>query len=156
MNAKLIFSAALALGLSPINAQQPASDFNAASSLKSWEWNIGTSHWEQILSDNRAIPELHIGRSDFVVSGPIVSGFHRNRLPSDASFGQKFLALPVISWVVPQRMPLPPGGTGKYFAWSDSPNPWVNVSSGLPPGATFNGSYNEPVGTLMSFSRSIH
>lgn len=156
MNAKLVFSAVLVLGLSSLSAQPPVPDFNAASSLGFWQWNTGASYWDRILSNNRSIPELHIGQSDFVVSGPLVSAFHRQRLSSDASLGQKILALPVISWVVPQKMPLPPGGTGKYFAWNDSSKPWANVTVGLPPGAAFNGSYNEPVGTLMSFSRSVH
>ena len=58
-----------------------------------------------------------LGKSDFVLGGPLIAGLRKLPPREDLSRGQKFLRLPIIRLLVPGPMENPPGGTGKYFSW---------------------------------------
>lgn len=77
---------------------------------------------------------ITLGKSDFVVTAPLIEGLRPLRHTEGMSPGQKFLHLPVIRLFVPGPMPSPPGGTGKYFAWrsSEIDEPW-EVRASRPP-----------------------
>jgi hypothetical protein len=151
MNPRLLFIMWIALGVTSSNGQQSmrGSD-NSISSFGTMPWNTSSAYWDRILSENRSARELYLGTGNFVVSGPLITGFRREKLPSDASMGRKFLGLPVISLFVPQRMPLPPGGSGRYFAWKESSRPWSVTASARAPGNVFDGAFNEPQGSVIS------
>ena len=152
MNATLLSTIVLALGLAA-NAQ-PAPDQKTLSALGPSPWDVSSSHWDRILSGESTVREFQLGKSDFIVSGPLMDGFRQERLSSDVSVGRKFLGLPIVRLLVPQRMPAPPGGTGKYFAWRDNSRSWASVSAASPPGYAFSTAYVEPSGALISFRRS--
>ena len=73
---------------------------------------------KEFIEAKRDAPVIALGKSDFVISGPLVAGF-RKLPPAEepTTRVQRFLRLPVIRLFVPGPMPNPPGGTGKYFAW---------------------------------------
>jgi len=79
----------------------------------------------------RAAPVIALGKSDFVLSGPLVAGFRRLPPQENLTRAQRFLRLPIIRLFVPGPMERPPGGTGKYFAWrnDDSDLPWTLAAS---------------------------
>jgi hypothetical protein len=85
---------------------------------------------QNLLTPKLDIPVIALGRSDFVLSGPLVYGFRRLPPVENLSRGQKFLRLPVIRLFVPKPMPWPNEG-GKYFAWRNTDNslPWDQASS---------------------------
>src|SRR4051812_12387282 len=62
-------------------------------------------------------PVITFGKSDIVLSGPLVAGLRKLPHEEGLSRGQKFLRLPIVRLFVPGPMERPPGGTGKYFAW---------------------------------------
>lgn len=87
--------------------------------------------WRQgLLYQKPESPLVTLGKSDFVITGPLIEGLRPLRNSADLSRGQRFLRLPVIRLFVPQPMPWPPG-TGKYFAWRNSDNalPWESRTS---------------------------
>lgn len=84
------------------------------------------------------------------MSGPLIEGVRGKRQSSDASLGQKFLALPVVNLLVPQRMPSPPDSGGSYFAWRNSNRSWTEIASGAVAGSSSNPAYNEPKTSLIS------
>ena len=88
-----------------------------------------------LLFTKRSAPAIRFGKSDFVMSGPIVAGLRKLPHEENLSLGRKFLRLPIIRLMVPGPMERPPG-TGKYFAWrnDDSPLPWA-VAASRPVGA---------------------
>jgi len=75
---------------------------------------------KNFLEAKRTAPVITLGKSDFVLSGPLVEGFRKLPPQEGLTRAQKFLRLPVIRLFVPGPMPNPPGGTGKYFAWRSS------------------------------------
>ena len=156
MKTKLLLIGFVGLSLSVGAGESQTAPINVANSPADLRWDNTLEHWDRVMSQRRTVPELQIGKSDFVVRGPLIEGF-RYRRNTDLSLGQKFLRLPVINMFIPQRMATPPGGTGRYFAWhSETERPWGTVASGIPVGAAFNGAYNEPNGTLISLSISGH
>ena len=72
---------------------------------------------KEFLEAKRDAPVVALGKSDFVISGPLVAGFRKLPPAPDLTRAQRFLRLPVIRLFVPGPMERPPGGTGKYFAW---------------------------------------
>jgi hypothetical protein len=75
---------------------------------------------------------IAIGRSDFVLSGPLVYGFRKLPPEENLTHFQKFLRLPVIRLVVPGPMPRPPESGGKYFAWRSEESQilaWTSAAS---------------------------
>jgi len=71
-----------------------------------------------------------LGKSDFVMGGPLIAGLRPMPREENLSVGRKFLRLPVIRLFVPGPMDNPPG-TGKYFAWrnDDSAMSWTVAAS---------------------------
>ncbi|GEM_PF-6523267 len=115
-------------------ADQPETSLSAeTSSFGPYHWNTAESYWDRIVQEQRSRPEVRIGESDYVFSGPVVEAFHREKLPENTSRLRRFTALPVVRLFVPQKMPKPPGGTGRYFAWRDSERSW-SVTAALPAG----------------------
>ena len=90
----------------------------------------------EFLEARRDAPVITFGKSDIVLSGPLVAGLRKLPHEEGLSRAQKFLRLPVIRLFVPGPMEKPPGGTGKYFAWrnENSPLPWP-VAASRPVGA---------------------
>jgi hypothetical protein len=72
---------------------------------------------KEFIEARREPPVIALGKSDFVISGPLVAGFRKLPARQDLTRTQRFLRLPVIRLFVPGPMENPPGGTGKYFAW---------------------------------------
>ena len=140
------------LSLRAEETQSTQSKFNATASPKARaEWNTNPAHWDQIISQKRETPELRIGKSDYVVSGPLIQGLRRQRASADRSLGKKILGLPIVSWFVPQPMPSPPGG-GKYFRWGESDRPWTAIASGAAPGSGNDAVTHEAKTSLISVS----
>ncbi|HEX4265867.1 MAG TPA: hypothetical protein VH597_16155 [Verrucomicrobiae bacterium] len=83
---------------------------------------------QNLLTPKLDLPVIALGKSDFVLSGPLVEGFRRLPPAENLSRGQKFLRLPVIRLFVPKPMPWPEDG-GKYFAWHNNSLPWTLASS---------------------------
>lgn len=79
-------------------------------------------------------PVIALGKTDFVLSGPLVQAFRKLPPRENLTRAQRFLRLPVIRLFVPGPMENPPGGTGKYFAWrtSECSLPWVEAASRPP------------------------
>jgi hypothetical protein len=151
MNTKPVFSAFLFLWALSGRAQEFPSRFDASTNpTTAHEWNTSPAYWDRLISESRESSGLRIGRSDFVVRGPLVEGFRRQRFAADRSNGQKFLGWPIVRLFVPQRMAPPPGGSGKYFAWGERDRPWSAASAGAPPGGAFSPIHNDPVSGLIS------
>lgn len=118
-----------------------ADDSNApfattASLMTSTNWNHSPAYWDRILSQNRGRQDLRLGKSDYVVSGPIISSLRRQRSSADLSLGKRILRLPVVSWFVPLPMPQPPSGGGNYFRrGEESELPWTAIAAGAAPGS---------------------
>ncbi len=136
MNSKPV-TAAITLLAFGLQAQEPASRFDASTTL-----NSGSSAWQVPLE--RRTPPLKLGRSDYTVSGPLVDTFlTRRRASPDRSLGRKILDLPIINMFVPAPMPKPTR-QGKYFAWGETDVPWSVRADRPIPG---------PQGVLVSVSR---
>jgi hypothetical protein len=96
-------------------AGDPPSQFNATMS-KAMPLTEAERQ-QNFLNAKRDAPVITLGKSDFVLGGPLVEGLRPLPHQDDLSRGQKFLRLPIIRLFVPGPMENPPGGTGKYFAW---------------------------------------
>jgi hypothetical protein len=83
---------------------------------------------QNFLTQKPDFPVISLGKSDFVLSGPLIEGFRRLPPVENLSRGQKFLRLPLVRLFVPKPMPWPDDG-GKYFAWRNSSLPWALASS---------------------------
>ncbi|HEY2083431.1 MAG TPA: hypothetical protein VGI88_11660 [Verrucomicrobiae bacterium] len=83
---------------------------------------------QNFLTAKPEFPVIALGRSDFVLSGPLIEGFRKLPPAENLSRGRRFLRLPVIRLFVPKPMPWPDEG-GKYFAWHNSSLPWTLASS---------------------------
>jgi hypothetical protein len=113
-----------------VSAQEVQTKLDMYAPIKlSTEWKYSPAIWDQFsgISSNRT-PEIPIGRSSLTLGGPLIQTFQRPRDWSDLSRGEKFLSLPIINLFVPQPMPRPPGGTGKYFKWGESDQSWATVA----------------------------
>ena len=139
----LLFSAALR----PRAADAPLSPAAVASLRPAQNWNPDSKLWKDLLTGSTAASPFRLGSTDFLLSGPIIAGFHPRRFTGDRNLGQKLLGLPIVRLVVPQRMPVPPGGGGKYFAWGESRRSWAAIAAGVPAGG---GGENESHNGLIS------
>ena len=90
-----------------------------------------TAQFQNFITQKGSPSVIVIGRSDFVLNGPLVEGFRRLPHREDLTIGQKFLRLPVIRLFVPGPMPMPPESGGKYFAWrsDECTQPWTIAAS---------------------------
>jgi hypothetical protein len=153
MNIKLLLPAIL-LALAPFaQAEDPQPKHGVSTSASGGtEWNTNPAYWERALSEKRASPELRIGKSGFVVRGPVVEGIRRQQSSGDRSRGKRLLGLPIVRLFVPQPMASPPGG-GKYFCWGESDRPWTAIAQGAAAGDLSNPVRHEARTSLISISR---
>jgi len=151
MNRKTIVPAFLLASLLPMVAEEAQTEFDASAPVKaSTEWKPNPALRRDLLHIKRDHPTVTIGRTEFQVGGPLVETLRRPRNWSDLSLGRKLLALPVINLFVPQPMPSPPGGGGKYFAWGDASKSWTSVTGGAYPGngRSITADNHEPTGLI--------
>jgi hypothetical protein len=143
MNANALLAVAFVSMALTLRAQEkPAqAQFDTSTSRKILDWD--DPKWWQLMGETRAkSPGVSLGKSDFVVSGPLVDTFRvAPRSWRERSLGEKILDLPIVSLFVPQPMPVS-HGTGKYFAWGERDRPW----------ATSAGRSLAPEGGLISIS----
>jgi len=94
-----------------------------------------------------------LGKSDFVIGGPLIAGLRPMPHEENLSLGRKFLRLPVIRLFVPGPMDRPPG-TGRYFAWrnEDSAMSWT-VAASRPVVQKGAGARLEPDSALISLHK---
>jgi hypothetical protein len=152
MNAKLfllcLFPTAMAF------AQDSAVQINSTS-LPPVHWNTDAAHWDKWITERRSSAVVALGKSDFVLSGPIIEGFRPLHKSENLSIGQKILRLPVIRLLVPRPMESPPE-TGKYFAWrGESNRPWTAIAEGGSAGGgpTDNFMNHRPQTSLISLGK---
>jgi hypothetical protein len=116
-----------------LRADEKPDQLKSAAEIAPWTSKHELGHWERVLREKSEPAGVQLGKSDYIVSGPLVDALHRKKAPADRSLGRKLLGLPVVRLFVPQPMPSPPGG-GKYFRWGESDRPWVDIASGAPGG----------------------
>lgn len=137
--------------LAHADGDKPESD--AAAQINSpMKWNTDPAHWDGLIKEQSTSPNLRIGKSDYVISGPLIDGIRKRRYSSDRSLGRKILGLPVVRLFVPQLMPYPPGG-GKYFRWGESNKPWTAIAHAGGGAGADNPINHEPQATLISIGR---
>lgn len=134
MNAKLFLAMLILAAAWRVQAGENQTNYDAAvsPSLKT-KWNTDPAYWDKYVGKKSDTAKLQIGKSDYVVSGPLIEGFRRRHDSQDRSLGQKILGLPIVNLFVPQPMPSPPG-SGKYFRWGESELPWAEIAQGAAPG----------------------
>jgi hypothetical protein len=107
-----------------------ASDrFKSAAEIAPWSSKNEMERYEHILREKPEPSGIQLGKGDYVMTGPLIDGIRRKKLPPDASVGRRLLGLPIVRLFVPQPMPSPPGG-GRYFRWGKSDLPWTAVAGG--------------------------
>ena len=154
MNARALLSAILLeLVVTAFAAEAPPKTGISTSSNSRTEWNTNPAYWERVLTEKHDSPGLRVGKSSWVVQGPIIERMRRQRPSGGRSAGERLLGLPIVRLLVPQPTPPPPGG-GKYLRWGESDRPWVVIAQGAAPG----GSSGNPVthearSSLISFGR---
>lgn len=122
------------------------------STSPSMKWNTDPAYWDKVLTQ-KAAGGLKLGKSDFVLGGPIVDGLRRRPADPNRGFGQKFLGFPVVRWFVPLKTPGPPGG-GKYFRWGESEQAWASIAGGAAAASSSgNPVTHESSASLISVSR---
>jgi hypothetical protein len=91
---------------------------------------VDAARLQKLLTEKHDSPLITLGKSDFVISGPLIEGLRPLPPVKNLRLGQKILRLPIIRLFVPTVMESPPG-TGKYFAWRnvDDNLPWEARSS---------------------------
>lgn len=116
-------------------------------------WDYSPAHWDRILQVKSNSPPLRIGKSDLIVSGPLIEGLRRSRPGGERSLGRRILDLLIIRLAVPRPLPSTPTG-GKYFCWGESDRPWGAVSGkAVSPGASDNAMFREPACLLISIGK---
>lgn len=153
MNAKLLLLFAISLEVTGVSsAGDVQSLFNATPTPKAQtQWNTDPKYWERVLRETKELPDVKLGKSDYVISGPLVDGLRRRRSSPDLSLGKRILRLPILCLFVPGPMPSPPGG-GRYFLWGESSRPWTAVAEGAAAGDLSNPVTHE-ARSLISISR---
>ncbi|HWD92300.1 MAG TPA: hypothetical protein VG938_08125 [Verrucomicrobiae bacterium] len=127
MNTKLFLLCFASAAATALAADSPTNNFT---STRSPIPITESMRLENLLTPRLDLPVIPLGKSDFVLSGPLAYGFRRLPPVENLSRGQKFLRLPLIRLFVPKPMPWPNEG-GKYFAWRNTDNslPWELASS---------------------------
>jgi len=153
MNAKSLFLLTVSLGAAGVaSARDEPSHFDTTTTPQAQtQWNTDPKYWERVLQLSKELPDAKLGRSDFVIRGPLVDGLRRLRSTPDLSRGQRFLRLPIVRLLVPRPMPSPPGG-GRYFLWGESSRPWSAIAGGGAAGDQSNPVTHE-ARSLISISR---
>ncbi|TAL01073.1 MAG: hypothetical protein EPO07_08840, partial [Verrucomicrobia bacterium] len=125
MKARIILLVLLMAGATLARAEERSSSFSTSPTMK---WNTDPAYLDKVLT-RKSDAGIKLGKSDFVLGGPLVEGLRHRHAEPNRGFGQKFLGLPVVRWFVPLPMASPPGG-GKYFRWGESEKPWASVAAG--------------------------
>jgi hypothetical protein len=128
MNANALLAVVFVSFALTLRAQEkPQAQFDTSTAKKTLDWD--DPKWWQLMGETRQkSPGVSLGKSDFVVSGPLVDTFRvRPRSGRERSLGEKILDLPIVSLFVPQPMPVS-HGTGKYFVWGERDRPWATVA----------------------------
>ena len=154
MNVKLLLPVFLVTLAFFARAEDSKPKYGVATSPKAETgWNTNPAYWERVLGQKRDAPELRIGKSGFVMSGPLLEGVRRQRSSGDRSVGKRLLGLPIVRLFVPGPMPSPPGG-GQYLRWGESDRPWIAIAEGGAPGSsTSNPVTHEARTSLISIVR---
>ena len=120
-----------------------SADDARVSTLGALGWDTSDAHWNRILRERTSLSDIPLGKSDFTVSSPVIGMFRRQPVPEGSSRWRRFASLPIVSSLVPQKMERPPGGTGSYWAWRESDQPWQTRASlaAKPPGHEMNWAY---------------
>jgi hypothetical protein len=145
MNANAIVTVVFLSLVLALRAQERPAPLDASSQKKILDWN-DPKWWEAMrkTSPDQKSTGISLGKSDFVMSGPLIETFRRApRSSGDQSLIERMRHWPIVSLFVPQPMPWPSGG-GKYFAWGERDVPWSVLADRPIPG---------PQGALMSVSR---
>ena len=154
MKARLLLLLTISFGAADAAfAREEPSHFNSTTTTPKaqTQWNTDPKYWERVLRAPKDLPDLKIGKSDYVIGGPLIDGLRRRRPAPDLSRGQRFLRLPIVRLFVPQPMPSPPGG-GRYFLWGESSRPWTAIAEGAAAGELSNPITHEAP-SLISISR---
>lgn len=128
----ILFAALAATDVSAADDTAARHDFQSSPAAQT-PWNTDPRYWERALREPKEYRDLKIGRSDYVIRGPLVDSVRRRRATSNESPGRRFLRLPIVRLFVPQPMPEPPGG-GRYFLWGESSRPWSALAEGAAAG----------------------
>ena len=145
MNASALVTIVFVSFTLSLHAADGPAQLDTSAPKKILDWN-DKRWWEAMkqTDPNRKSPNLSLGKSDFVVKGPLVETFRPGPRPAgDQSLIEKMRRWPIVSLFVPQPMPWPSGG-GKYFAWGERDVPWSVLGDRPIPG---------PQGALVSVSR---
>jgi len=130
-----------------LSAQSDSADFHSSPPSN---WNTNPAHWERMLEQRRTASSFQIGKSDFIITGPLVDGVRRKRTTGERSLGKRLLGLPVVRLFVPRPMPSPPGG-GRYLLWGERDQSWASFSRPpAPVGNPDNPIHREVSGSLIS------
>ena len=152
MKAKLLLFLTVALNAGgDVSARDEQSHFTTTTPQAQTQWNTDRKYWERVLREPKELPDVKIGKSDFVISGPLIDGLRRWRSSPDLSLGKRILRLPIVRLFVPLPMPSPPGG-GRYFLWGESTRPWTAVAEGAVAG-DLSTPVNHEARSLISISR---
>lgn len=136
MKTKLIVAAAI-LGFAAVTLQ--GADANTQAEFVGPESQVLKRHavdwndpeWWQAMQKKDT--SMQIGRSDYVVEGPVFRSFRRPRNWSERTLGEKISSLPIVSLFVPQPMPVEQRSirdlrATDYFRWGNHDQPWANIA----------------------------
>jgi hypothetical protein len=132
MNTKALVAAAMVVTALAVQAEEQPTQVDVLSPdqmglRKDYiDWN-DPKWWEAM---QRKEDTLQIGKSDFVIHGPVLRTFRRGPRWSELSLGEKIISLPILNLFVPQPMYVdarPRNGVraSDYFKWSEDPRPWA-------------------------------
>jgi len=71
--------------------------------------------------------DLRLGKSQWVVSGPITDSLQRRQPREKRSLGRRIRELPIVRLLVPKPMPSSSGEV-EYFRWRESSRPWASIA----------------------------
>lgn len=123
----MVFMLCFVPAMAAFAADPPAqTDFSVRSGIPM----TSAERQQEFLTTRRDSRAVALGKSDFVMSGPLVAGLRKLPPQEGLSRSQKFLRLPIIRLFVPGPMERP-SGTGRYFAWKNegNPLPWAVAAS---------------------------
>jgi len=152
MNANALLLLTVALGVAGVtSAQNEVSSCDRTTPNAQTPWNTDPNYWQRVLREAKESPVVKLGKSDYVISGPLVNGWGR-RSPPGLSLSKRMVRLPIVRLFVPDPMPTPPGG-GRYFLWSASSRPWPAIAESAAAGDLSNPIRHEARTSLIAISR---
>lgn len=126
MLTRLLSLLVLALLALALRAEEKPTALDATASRKPLDWN-DPQWW---MSRDLKPARITLGKSDFVLRGPLIQTFHPPARPAgEYHWTRRILDLPVVNLFVPQPMP-PVGGPRKgYWSWGESDAPWGAIAT---------------------------